>query len=192
MELVLLTNNLKMEQQNGIIAKYHIAISKEAVYLIHSSNDYFQTISSLFSEIGNTVFLFGEIALLFGSPLVYAGGALIGGILIEEVFSAITNTNLSNKLSNFVKNRSDKRIKTVLKNLDKYAKKNKGVSKLDFENIKQFTYKKSFIFNGNSFVEFTCIDKKYKLFLEHNSQIDELLIVLKNYASTTKITSQLF
>lgn len=187
MELVLLTNNLKMEQQNGIIAKYHIAISKEAVYLIHSSNDYFQTISSLFSEIRNTVLLLEDLIFFFGSPLGY-----IEEVLIEEVFSAITNTNLSNKLSNFVKNRSDKRIKTVLKNLDKYAKKNKGVSKLDFENIKQFTYKKSFIFNGNSFVEFTCIDKKYKLFLEHNSQIDELLIVLKNYASTTKITSQLF
>lgn len=175
MEIISVIDNLTIETKNGVLEKYHIAISKQAIYLINSSNDYSKIIESIFDGIA-------DIATLFEGTIGFVG----------ELISVTTGAGLSKILSDFAKKNSDKKINKVLKKLDEYTDEKSGVSKLAFENLKKVVYKKGYLINGKSFIEFISYDKKYKLIPENRKQIDDLKKVIQDNALNVKVESKFF
>jgi hypothetical protein len=175
MEVILVLDNLKVEKPNGLIEKYHVAISSQAIYLINSSNDYSKIVASIFYGIA-------DIATLFESTLGFVGGLI----------SVTTGEGLSKMLSDFAKSSSDKKINKVLANLDKHTGEASGITKLSFEKLQKITYKKGYFINGKSFIEFASSQKKYKLVPENRRQIDALKKVIKDHGLNASVEYKIF
>ena len=114
---------------------------------------------------------------------------LVGGVfgIVGEILGEITGSKLGSYLKDMAASRSKKKVQKVLHRLDEYADKENGVTRIAYDDLKQFSYKKGYWINGSSGIELKTEKEKWYFRIEKRHDIEEVIAFLKNHAPQTKI-----
>jgi len=173
MENISIFNDFSKKRKSGVAEHYQVIVTDESIYLVNSSNNYTAFVEYIFAGVGLLTELVGGIAGI--------------GAGVATDFTGNKLTKALKKMSN---DRSDKRLKKVLSNLDRYSKEKHGVFKIDFHNLKQITIKNGYIINGKTYVEFVTEKDSHKLFSKKRIQTDLFKNTLKKHNNAIQVNTK--
>ncbi len=158
MQQLVSIGNLSTPKEDGVVRKYHLILTHEAIYLINMDKNFRDLIDDIF-------FGMGEILGLFGNAVGVIG----------DVMTSITGEKVNKFIGGLTKKISERKLKKAIENLEEFAKAGKGVEKISLHEMLEIVAKKGYGINGRSRIELVGTKVQYKLFPAHRSDVQELM-----------------